>query len=166
MEIVEKYINNKFKEWNIRFIGLSDNADTDIAGNKKGRYTMEMTKRMETAGRALEKLHEGVAKGELTEMERDGLIQRFEFCFEIMWKCGKDYLLDREGLVVTSPKKVIRALYEVGLLNAEETESTLQMVDDRNMTAHTYDEKYAIELAERIKEYEKILQEMYRRMLK
>ena len=75
-------------------------------------------------------------------------------------------MLDREGLVVNSPKKVIRALYEVGLLNAEETESTLQMVDDRNMTAHTYDEKYAIELAERIKEYEKILQEMYRRMLK
>ena len=93
---------------------------------------MEMTKRMETAGRALEKLHEGVAKGELTEMERDGLIQRFEFCFEIMWKCGKDYLLDREGLVVTSPKKVIRALYEVGLLNAEETESTLQMVDRKS----------------------------------
>ena len=127
---------------------------------------MEMTKRMETAGRALEKLHEGVAKDELTEMERDGLIQRFEFCFEIMWKCGKDYLIDREGLVVTSPKKVIRALYGVGLLNAEETESTLQMVDDRNMTAHTYDEKYAIELAERIKGYEKILQEMHRRMLK
>ena len=46
---------------------------------------MEMTKRMETAGRALEKLHEGVANGALTEMERDGLIQRFEFCFEIMW---------------------------------------------------------------------------------
>lgn len=37
MEIVEKYINNKFKEWNIRFIGLSDNADTDNNGNKKSR---------------------------------------------------------------------------------------------------------------------------------
>lgn len=37
MEIVEKYINNKFKEWNIRFIGLSDNADTDNHGNKKSR---------------------------------------------------------------------------------------------------------------------------------
>ncbi|MBR4618351.1 MAG: recombinase family protein [Bacilli bacterium] len=37
MEIVEKYINNKFKEWNIRFIGLSDNADTTILGNKKSR---------------------------------------------------------------------------------------------------------------------------------
>ena len=37
MEIVEKYINNKFKEWNIRFIGLSDNADTEVLGNKKSR---------------------------------------------------------------------------------------------------------------------------------
>ncbi len=37
MEVVERYINNKFKEWNIRFIGISDNADTDNSGNKKSR---------------------------------------------------------------------------------------------------------------------------------
>ena len=37
MEVVERYINNKFKEWNIRFIGISDNADTEILGNKKSR---------------------------------------------------------------------------------------------------------------------------------
>lgn len=37
MEIVEKYINNKFKEWNVRFIGLTDNADTNNFGNKKAR---------------------------------------------------------------------------------------------------------------------------------
>lgn len=37
MEIVEKYIHNKFKEWNIRFISLSDNADTLVLGNKKSR---------------------------------------------------------------------------------------------------------------------------------
>ncbi len=37
MEIVEKYINNKFKEWNIRFIGLTDGADTLVFGNKKSR---------------------------------------------------------------------------------------------------------------------------------
>ena len=37
MEIVERYINNKFREWNIRFIGLSDNADTQNYGNKKAR---------------------------------------------------------------------------------------------------------------------------------
>lgn len=37
MEIIEKYIHNKFVEWNIRFIGLVDNADTEIIGNKKAR---------------------------------------------------------------------------------------------------------------------------------
>ncbi len=37
MEIVERYINNKFKEWNVRFISLSDNADTENPGNKKSR---------------------------------------------------------------------------------------------------------------------------------
>ena len=37
MEVVEKYIHNKFIEWNIRFIGLADNADTNAPGNKKSR---------------------------------------------------------------------------------------------------------------------------------
>ena len=37
MEVIEKYIHNKFIEWNIRFIGISDNADTEVVGNKKSR---------------------------------------------------------------------------------------------------------------------------------
>ena len=37
MEIIEKYLHNKFLEWNVRFIGLSDNADTNNLGNKKAR---------------------------------------------------------------------------------------------------------------------------------
>ncbi|MGN0973798.1 MAG: recombinase family protein [Bacilli bacterium] len=37
MEIIEKYLHNKFLEWNVRFISLSDNADTANIGNKKSR---------------------------------------------------------------------------------------------------------------------------------
>jgi len=37
MEIVEKYLHNKFIEWGIRFISLADNADTSNTGNKKSR---------------------------------------------------------------------------------------------------------------------------------
>ena len=81
-----------------------------------------------------------------------------------MWKCGKDYLLDREGLDVASPKKVIRSLREVGLFSDEETEQALKMVDDRNLTAHTYDETMAVALAQRIIEYEKLLLEWLMRM--
>lgn len=37
MEMVEKYLHNKFIEWGIRFVGLTDNADTLEKGNKKSR---------------------------------------------------------------------------------------------------------------------------------
>lgn len=37
MEMVEKYLHNKFVEWGIRFVGLTDNADTLEKGNKKSR---------------------------------------------------------------------------------------------------------------------------------
>lgn len=37
VEVVEKYLHNKFLEWKVRFIGVSDNADTDNLGNKKAR---------------------------------------------------------------------------------------------------------------------------------
>lgn len=34
---LELYVHTNFKEWGIRFIGVVDNADTDIKGNKKSR---------------------------------------------------------------------------------------------------------------------------------
>ena len=37
MEIIEKYLHNKFMEWNVRFIGVADYADTEVIGNKKAR---------------------------------------------------------------------------------------------------------------------------------
>ena len=37
LEIIEKYLHNKFTEWNIRFVSVVDNADTHIKGNKKSR---------------------------------------------------------------------------------------------------------------------------------
>lgn len=37
MEVIEKYLHNKFNEWHIRFISLADNADTENIGNKKAR---------------------------------------------------------------------------------------------------------------------------------
>ena len=37
MEVIEKYIHGKFTEWGIRFVGLIDNADTEVKGNKKAR---------------------------------------------------------------------------------------------------------------------------------
>lgn len=37
MEMIEKYLHKEFVKWNIRFLGLVDNTDTSIQGNKKAR---------------------------------------------------------------------------------------------------------------------------------
>ena len=127
---------------------------------------MDLTERMNAAARALERLRAITEKETLSDVERDALIQRFEFCFEILWKCGKDYLFAQEGLDAASPKKVIRLLREVGVLDAEETEQALLMADDRNMTARTYDEALAKEMASRIYGHEPLLRAWHQRMAK
>ena len=123
-----------------------------------------LKKRLELAANALDRLGELTEKETLSEVERDALIQRFEFCFEIMWKCGKDYLLDMDGLEAASPRKVIRLLREVGILDDEETTLALALADDRNLTAHTYDEKTAIAIAKRICDYEPLMRSWHQRM--
>lgn len=37
LEMVEKYLHKCFPEWNVRFLGLVDNSDTDVVENKKSR---------------------------------------------------------------------------------------------------------------------------------
>ena len=117
--------------------------------------------RLETADRALERLHEVTSKQNISDIERDGMIQRFEFCFELMWKCGKDYLREVEGLDAASPKKVIRLFRETGYFTDSETENFLLMADDRNLTAHTYDADLAKKMESNIREYEILLRKWF-----
>ena len=37
MQVIEEYLHNKFVEWGVRFVGIVDNADTNVASNKKSR---------------------------------------------------------------------------------------------------------------------------------
>lgn len=124
-----------------------------------------LKERLRTAEKALNKLHEIAMKNEINEIERDALIQRFEFTFEIMWKCGKDYLRVVEGIEVASPKGVIRHFREIGIFDNMQTEQALQMADDRNLTTHTYDEAFALVIAKRVIEYEVLLWDWYRKMI-
>lgn len=125
-----------------------------------------LKERLKTAKKALEKLHEIAMKNEINEIERDALIQRFEFSFELMWKCGKDYLRVVEGIEAASPKGVIRHFREIGIFDNIQTEQALQMADDRNLTTHTYDEAFALEIAKRVIAYEGLLWDWYRKMTK
>ncbi len=97
-----------------------------------------LRQRIFIARQALQTLEEVIHIPNPTLIERDVTIQRFEYSFEVMWKAAKHYLRVREGIEVASPKGVIRKCREVGLLNEAETIQALEMVDDRNLTSHTY----------------------------
>ncbi|WP_156911800.1 nucleotidyltransferase substrate binding protein [Salibacterium aidingense] len=86
--------------------------------------------RLESAEKALSSLRQLAGLNNPSEVERDGAIQRFEFTFEACWKTAKQYLYDREGLDIGSPKGVIRSSREVNLFNEEETIPALNMVND------------------------------------
>ncbi|MDF3048134.1 MAG: Nucleotidyltransferase substrate binding protein [Candidatus Midichloriaceae bacterium] len=80
----------------------------------------------------------------------DATIQRFEFTFELFWKSLKD-LFYEQGIELNYPKEVIKQAYANKLLDDESI--WLQMLKDRNLTSHTYDEVLADEIFKNIKLY-------------
>ncbi len=73
----------------------------------------------------------------LSALEKEGLIQRFEYTWELAWKAMKDFL-ESEGLSfdLVSPSRVIRAGAEARLI--EDAAPWLAALDTRNRLAHSY----------------------------
>ena len=102
-----------------------------------------LKERLAVARRALETLQEIVAVEHPSRIERDAAIQRFEYTCEAVWKAAQQYLQEVEGLSLGSPKGSIRASRDVGLVTDEQATVGLEMIDDRNLTVHTYNESLA-----------------------
>lgn len=113
--------------------------------------------RLKMAQKALVAFQEVMQIKQPTAIERDAAIQRFEFTFEACWKAAKEVLFEREGVDAGSPKGVIRTCREIGILTDQQTVTALEMVDDRNLTVHTYNEELAEAIYSRLKIYLSIL---------
>jgi len=123
-----------------------------------------LKQRLAVAQKALSTLEEVLSISNPSTIERDAAIQRFEYTFEAVWKAVKQYLLDREGLDVGSPKGVIRASLSVGLLNEQEATLGLEMVDDRNLSVHTYNEALAVMVFGRLHPYTDLMAKWLKRL--
>lgn len=101
-----------------------------------------LTERLHVARRALGTFREALRESK-TPMTRDASIQRFEYTFEAVWKAAQLYLRVRENLELASPTAVTRACFQAALLNEEQCRTAMNMVRDRNLTVHTYNEELA-----------------------
>jgi len=99
--------------------------------------------------KALARLNDGVKKTK-NELDKDGVIQRFEFTFELVWKTLRIFLF-QQGIVTNSPKEVLKESFKFGIITDEDT--YLDMLNDRNQTSHIYSEVVSRQIFTRIKKY-------------
>lgn len=107
----------------------------------------EITLSIQNFSKAVEKLNKGVDSVQ-DELDIDGVIQRFEFTFELFWKTLK-LIMYHDGISCQSPRNCIKEGHRHGYI--DDGELFLDMLADRNMTTHLYDESRARDIYQRIK---------------
>lgn len=99
---------------------------------------------------ALKRLKEALKENE-SEIVIDGVLHRYEFTFELAWKCMKDYM-EYLGLEskTGSPREIIQLAYKQNII--DNGEIWIQMMISRNGLSHLYDEGTSREIYKDIKE--------------
>ena len=93
---------------------------------------------------------EEILKEEKTIANRDSAIKRFEFTVELGWKCLQKFLREQE-IICRSPKECLKEAFKFGLI--KDDPRWLEMMEDRNLTVHTYNEITAEEVYNRLTNY-------------
>ncbi len=112
---------------------------------------IRLMEKYEDFSNALERLSEVLERDENDSIVVDACIQRFEFTYELSWKLLKAFL-SYSGISdeINTPRQVFKSAYSFGLL--EDGKVWIEMIEDRNLTSHTYDQKIAKMIFEKIKE--------------
>jgi nucleotidyltransferase substrate binding protein (TIGR01987 family) len=93
--------------------------------------------RFDNLERAYTLLSDAAGQQSLSDLEAEGMVQRFEYTFELAWKTARDYL-DSQGVSASYPREVIKAAVQSGLISTQ-GDTWIEMLDRRNEAAHTYD---------------------------
>lgn len=85
---------------------------------------------------------------ELSDLEKQGLIQAFEFTHELAWNTLKDFLEYKGQSGIYGSRDATRKAFELELI--EDGDSWMQMIQNRNRSSHTYNQKVMQEIIEAI----------------
>ena len=84
-----------------------------------------------------------------SKLEVAGIVQAFEFTFELGWKTVRDFL-ESKNVVANFPRDIIKEAFKVQLI--EDGETWLDMLEKRNLMSHTYNETNAAAAMKLIRE--------------
>jgi len=80
----------------------------------------------------------------ITDLQKEGLIQRFEYTHELAWNVMKDYSEYQGKTDVKGSRDATREAFKMGLI--ENGETWMDMIETRNDTSHTYNEDITEEI--------------------
>ncbi len=84
----------------------------------------------------------------LSDLEKQGLIQAFEFTHELAWNVMKDYFVWQGNMSLTGSRDAVREAFGVGLVS--DGEGWMEMIRSRNQTSNTYNKATAEALAKEV----------------
>jgi nucleotidyltransferase substrate binding protein (TIGR01987 family) len=95
--------------------------------------------------RALEQLETFFEPPALNLREQQGLIKAFEYTFELGWNTLRDLLRRQGNANLLGSRETLREAFKLGLI--ADGEAWMQMIQDRNLTSHTYNRSTADAIA-------------------
>ena len=123
-------------------------TSTPMSEDRPNAIETRWRQRFHNLSKAYALLREAAEAPSLSRLEEEGLIQRFEYTFELCWKTMKDYL-EAGGLDVRLPRDVLKEAYRTGLVS--DGEAWLEVLEKRNLLAHTYDDERFAEALGRVR---------------
>lgn len=87
-------------------------------------------------------LQEGLKKESLDPLQEAGIIQSFEFTFELSWKTIKDYL-ESKGTPLAFPRDIIKEAFNTQII--KDGHLWIEMLEKGNILSHTYNQRQASE---------------------
>ncbi|ACM21634.1 nucleotidyltransferase substrate-binding protein, HI0074 family [Geotalea daltonii FRC-32] len=112
------------------------------------RDDIRWQQRFANYNKALAQLKKFVDKGNLSELEEQGVIQAFEYTYELGWNVIRDYLREQGNRNIYGSRDAIREAFALELI--VDGDGWMDMLKDRNLTVHTYNEDTARTIAENI----------------
>lgn len=133
------------------FDGLSPFAVVFGFGRKGETLSPDVRSQQRFSGflKALHKYEEACCRSGLSRLEEEGLIQRFEYTFELAWKSLQDLLQERGYPNIRGPRPVIEQSFQDGLIS--DGVLWLEMLKSRNETTHLYNEAVFERISSRAK---------------
>jgi nucleotidyltransferase substrate binding protein (TIGR01987 family) len=105
--------------------------------------------RLDNYQKAVRQLTKFIEKGELNELEEQGMIKAFEYTYELAWKMIKDYYEEQGEVNIQGSRDALRLAFQRGII--KDGDNWMKMIKSRIATVHTYNEEVAKQIIQDIR---------------